>query len=76
MKDRILRQLQSTMIDETLILNYDSIVSDLIDSITFINMVVALEKEFGFEFDDDMLLMSLFPTFETMIDYVISKIVS
>jgi acyl carrier protein len=44
-----------------------------VDSITFIKIIVALEQEFGFEFDDEMLLFSAFPTIETMINYVINK---
>lgn len=44
-----------------------------VDSITFIKIIVALEQEFGFEFDDEMLLFSAFPTIETMINYVIDK---
>ena len=44
-----------------------------VDSITFIKIIVALEQEFGFEFDDEMLLFSAFPTIETMIKYVIEK---
>ncbi|NLA83679.1 MAG: acyl carrier protein [Clostridiales bacterium] len=46
-----------------------------IDSTKFINMVVALENEFGFEFDDENLLVSKFPTIKSIIDYVESKAV-
>ena len=45
-----------------------------IDSITFIKIVVALEGEFDFEFDDEMLLITKFPTVRTMISYVESKV--
>ena len=45
-----------------------------IDSITFIKMIVALEGEFGFEFDDEMLLITSFPTIKSMIKYVETKI--
>jgi len=45
-----------------------------VDSITFIKIVVALEGEFDFEFDDDMLLITKFPTVKTMIEYVESKV--
>jgi amino acid adenylation domain-containing protein len=44
-----------------------------LDSITFIKTIVALEGEFDFEFDDEMLLITKFPTIRTMIDYVESK---
>jgi len=45
-----------------------------IDSITFIKIVVALESEFDFEFDDEMLLITKFPTVKTMIEYVELKV--
>ena len=45
-----------------------------IDSISFIKTIVALEEEFGFEFDDDMLYIDKFPSIQTMIEYVESKI--
>lgn len=40
------------------------------DSITFIKIVVAIEDEFGFEFEDEMLLSEKFPTVIALIDYV------
>lgn len=46
-----------------------------VDSITFIKIVVALESEFNFEFDDEMLLITAFPTIISMIKYVEMKIV-
>ena len=45
-----------------------------VDSITFIKIVVALESEFGFEFDDEMLLITAFPTIKSMIEYIKTKI--
>ena len=45
-----------------------------VDSITFITVVVALENEFNFEFDDEMLLITAFPTIKSVIEYVESKI--
>ena len=44
-----------------------------LDSITFIKTVVALEREFNFEFDDEMLLITKFPTVKSMVEYVESK---
>jgi len=44
-----------------------------IDSIKFIEIVVALEIEFDFEFEDEMLLLSNFDTVSSMIEYVASK---
>lgn len=47
-----------------------------IDSITFITAIVALESEFDFEFDDEKLLISKFPSIRAIIEYVESKIAS
>lgn len=44
-----------------------------VDSITFIKIVVALETEFDFEFDDEMLLINNFPTVKSMVEYVMAK---
>lgn len=44
-----------------------------LDSITFIKIVVSLESEFDFEFDDDMLIVTKFPNIKTMVEYVDSK---
>ena len=45
-----------------------------VDSITFIKIVVALEGEFDFEFDDEMLLLTKFDTIKSMLEYVESKV--
>lgn len=45
-----------------------------LDSITFIKTIVTLECEFDFEFDDEMLLITKFPTVKSMVEYVESKI--
>lgn len=45
-----------------------------IDSITFVQIVVALEDRFDFEFDDDKILINAFPTIKSMLEYVESKI--
>lgn len=44
-----------------------------LDSITFIEIVVAFECKFNFEFDDEMLLITKFPTVKSMIEYVEMK---
>ena len=52
-------------------LKIDSELTDIgFDSITFIKTVVALESEFDFEFDDEKLLITKFPTIKTLIKYV------
>lgn len=45
-----------------------------IDSISFIKVIVDLESEFDFEFDDEMLQFMRFPTIRRMIEYVESKV--
>ena len=45
-----------------------------INSITFIEIIVSLETEFDFEFDDEMLLFAKFPTVKSMVEYVESKV--
>ncbi len=69
---------------EIIVSTIESIIGDItletelasagVDSITFIKIVVALEGEFDFEFDDEMLLITAFPTIKSMIDYVESKV--
>jgi len=45
-----------------------------LDSMIFIKIVVALETEFEFEFDDEKLLITEFPTVRSMVEYVEFKI--
>ena len=45
-----------------------------VDSITFVNLVVALESEFNFEWDDEMLLITAFSTIRSMVEYVESRV--
>lgn len=68
---------------ETIVLYLDiKVVNDIsldtnfsgVDSITFIKIIVALESEFNFEFEDEMLLITKFPTVKSMIEYVESKV--
>ena len=45
-----------------------------IDSVTFIEIAIALEEEaFGFEFEDEKLSVAAFPTIRSIIDYVVMK---
>lgn len=74
MKERILEHMQSVVREQSIELNPVSALPDLIDSITFIKLVVALESEFGIEFDDEMLIISKFPVVDDMISYIESQI--
>lgn len=52
----------------------ENLLQDLeINSITFIKIVVALESEFDFEFEDEKLLFAAFPCVKDIIDYIISR---
>lgn len=44
-----------------------------VDSLSFIKIIVDLEQEFGFEFEDEMLSFLAFPTVKAMINYVTDK---
>lgn len=44
-----------------------------IDSLKFVNIVVALEERFHFEFDYERLLIQSFSTVKELIDYVVHK---
>ena len=45
-----------------------------VDSITFVTLVIALEGEFNFEWDDEMLLITAFSTIRSMVEYVESRV--
>lgn len=73
---KILGVLQAS-IDEKIVngISLDADFSSVgMDSISFIKIVVALECEFNFEFDDERLLIDAFPTIKSMIEYVDAKI--
>ncbi|WP_193774752.1 acyl carrier protein [Vallitalea guaymasensis] len=52
----------------------DSLVDYDMNSISFIKIVVALEKEFDIEFDDEQLNAEQFATFEDIVNNIASKI--
>ncbi|AWX56418.1 MULTISPECIES: acyl carrier protein [Brevibacillus] len=45
-----------------------------INSLGFIRLVVAVENEFGFQFEDDMLNVELFQTIQELITYIEGKV--
>ena len=53
----------------------DDLSSIGVNSITFIKIVVDLETEFDFEFDDEMLSYKSFPTINSLVEYVDSKMI-
>ncbi|GMQ63798.1 acyl carrier protein [Vallitalea maricola] len=69
--------LKSTLEDSAIIDNIkleDSLVDYDMNSISFIKIVVALEKEFDIEFDDEQLNAEQFATFEDIVNNIASKI--
>lgn len=73
MKGRIFEFIVDAVKENAIELKQDSILADLIDSVTFVKMVVGLESEFDFEFEDEMLAVSKFPTANDLVDYVEKK---
>lgn len=74
MKDKILSCIQGSVKEQAIELHPDSILTELIDSITFVKMVVALEGEFDFEFEDEMLSVSKIKKVEDLLNYVESRL--
>ncbi|WP_423190604.1 acyl carrier protein [Bacillus thuringiensis] len=74
MEEQLLRQIESIVKNKKN--TFESEVTDILESITFIKIIVAIEKTYGFEFDDAMLLLSEFPTIGSLINYVVSKVES
>lgn len=58
-------------------LNLDTELSSLgFDSIIFIEIIVEIEDLFSFDFDNEMLTSSAFPTIKSLIDYIEIKVAS
>lgn len=76
LQDKVLKIIRENL-DEKLASNItcDTDFSSIgVDSITFIKIIVSLETEFDFEFDDEMLLFTAFPYVKTMVEYVETKV--
>ena len=66
---------QAIALESDIVITVDTLLSDLpFDSIKFNKMVVALESEFDFEFDDEKLLYTQFQTVKSLIEYVDLKL--
>ncbi|WP_158081644.1 acyl carrier protein [Paenibacillus selenitireducens] len=72
MKEQLLRQIESVVKDKNITI--ESEILGILDSVTFIKIIVEIEKTYGIEFDDDKLLLSEFPSIGSLINYVVSKI--
>ena len=69
---RIKESIENEIIDPIVL--EDDLSSIGVNSITFIKIVVDLETEFDFEFDDEMLSYKSFPTINSLVEYVDSKL--
>lgn len=73
-QQKIFENIISKIEDKSVITNVQADLSEAgLDSVTFIGIVVSLEAAYDFEFDDDKLLMTEFPTLLSLIEYVESK---
>jgi len=70
MKEKIISRIQDSIKVHIGELPLDSNFSETIDSITFIKMIVALEEEFEFEFEDEMLSVSKINNINDLANYV------
>ena len=68
----IKESIENEIIDQIVL--EDDLSSIGVNSITFIKIVVDLETEFDFEFDDEMLSYKSFPTINSLVEYVDSKL--
>jgi acyl carrier protein len=69
---RIKESIENEIIDQIVL--EDDLSSIGVNSITFIKIVVDLETEFDFEFDDEMLSYKSFPTTNSLVEYIDSKL--
>lgn len=70
MKEKILSYIQNSFKEQPSELRLDSVLAEVTDSITFIKLVVALEEEFDFEFEDEMLSVARIEKVEDLVNYV------
>ena len=68
----IKESIENEIIDQIVL--EDDLSSIGVNFITFIKIVVDLETEFDFEFDDEMLSYKSFPTINSLVEYVDSKL--
>ncbi len=44
------------------------------NSIYYVKLIIVIEQEFGFEFDDDFMIMDKFQSLNEIVDYVVEKL--
>lgn len=65
---------ESLELEQATIQLEDAIAMHDIDSLNYIQMIVALEEHFNIEFDDEMLSINYFQTFKELVDYIVDVI--
>lgn len=70
MEEKILGVIQDCLKEKKIEVKGDLPAAELLDSITFVKMVVALETELDFEFEDEMLAVGKFETIGDIVEYV------
>lgn len=73
MEERVFSIIKKVINNESTVMDKNATVTDVMNSISFVEMIILLEDEFNFEFDDDSLIISKFQTIGDIIDYVSSK---
>lgn len=73
MEERVFSIIKKVINNESTVMDKNATVTDVMNSISFVEMIILLEDEFNFEFDDDRLIISKFQTIGDVIDYVSSK---
>ena len=75
--DSIIVNSSNTVIIEQVLNSETDLVSDLMfDSISIISLVVELEKEFNFEFEDDYLLLEYLRRYSWLVDYIETEVIN
>lgn len=73
--EQIKKIIQNELSSSNIIIELNDNLDDLgVNSVEFIKIVVSIESAFDFEFDDEMLLITKFPTVRSMVEYVESKV--
>ena len=73
--DKILALMADVLEVETDTIRMEQTLDELeVDSIVFIRLVVQCETALSMQFEDEMLLISRFPTVQVFVDYVIGRL--
>lgn len=74
MREKILSCIQECVGEEPEKVQSSDILADIVDSITFVKIVVELEEKFNFEFEDEMFTVTKMKTVGDLVDYVFCRV--